>query len=252
MKLQLNDPTNKAGMFQEAERKLFNSNYGRITNDQTTKLDFVARFNNALDAFTNWILKSDTRWQWDDTNHPDYPVFTETLVAGQHDYPYEVEFLQVERMAIKNSDGDFVYLEPVDPRDYSMPLEEFYYEDGMPRVYDKTANSAKIYPAPAADDVTLSEGLKVWTQRVAEYFTVNDDTVVPGVPSIFHEGIVTYACHGYAVDNLMADKRTMLFEELYNQSDGWKLRVEDYYSRRDVDDKPSIGPGRNRRLSKLH
>lgn len=251
--LQYSDTTNKSGLLQACERKVFASDYGRITGDTTLKEDFTVRLNDGQDWVTDIILKSDTRWQWDDTNHSDYPIFTETMVAGQTDYPLDVEHVKFLRVAIKDSDGDFRFLEPIDPRDVETPLDTYFDTDGLPKYYDKRANSIFIYPAPAADDVTLSEGLKIWTQRTADYFTTSDSSQVPGVPSLFHEAVADYASWSYAEDNTMSDKAERLARKLYGGGtiQGWADRIADYYSRRDVDDKPGLGVSNSRRLSKL-
>lgn len=252
--LQFSDTTNKAGLLQACERKVFNSDYGRITGDATLKLDFTARLNEGRSWVEELIMKSDTRWQWDDTNHPDYPIYTETMVDDQHDYQLETEHIKILRVGVANADGDISWLTPIDPRDAEMPLEEIYDTKGMPRFYDKRANSIFLYPAPSSTDTTLSEGLKLWAQRTGDVFSSNDITQTPGFPSLFHQAVADYASWGYAEDNGMADKAERLARRLYGGGtvEGWTEKITGYYSRRDVDDKPRLGVNSVRRLTKLH
>ena len=68
--------------------------------------------NLALDKVTGIIFTSSGRWQYDDTNHEDYPIITTNLTSGQRDYTFTTDeqgnlILDIYRVMVKNRDGVF-------------------------------------------------------------------------------------------------------------------------------------------------
>ena len=77
---------------------------------------------------------------------------------------------------------------------------------GKPEYYDKIGDTLLTYPAPAAANVTLASGLRVWFQRAADLFTASDTTQEPGLPSSYHVLLAYYAaipfCMAYKKDRV--------------------------------------------------
>ena len=48
-------------------------------------------------------MGADDRWQFDDTNHTDYPIATTNLVANQRTHVLSVSHLRITRVEIKTS-----------------------------------------------------------------------------------------------------------------------------------------------------
>lgn len=249
--LTFNDTVTKQGLIQEAERRLFNSQYGRISDNDDLLKEFTARFNTALDWYTELQQRSDTRWQSDDRNYETYPDYTETLVAGQSEYPLNEEFTKIHHVYCTDADGQKYRLHPIDKNDTQEPLQELYKTDGRPIWYDKYGDAIVIYPAPSADQVTLSEGLEIYTQRTPSYFVHNDTDKKPGFTSLHHVSVADYACWSYAEDNGQSDKANRLFKKLFDPTMGWEQRIKDYYARRDVDDRPRLTVSYKRNLNRL-
>lgn len=146
------------------------------------------------------MIQGNHRWQYDDSNFTTLPHFTTTLTAGQADYKLDGGFIRVERVEVKNANGDYELLKQIDHRDIKQGYTEFEETDGMPQFYDMVGDSVILMPAPSATDVTTTEGLRVHVLREIDIFTTSDDTQEPGIPEPFHR-IITW---GASSDYLMA------------------------------------------------
>ncbi len=239
MSYQFSDTSaSKAGLIQICENTLFGDNgYGRITSDAGLLATFTRGINDGLDRVTSLILQSDGRWAFDDTNFTDYPIATANLVttAGseQQDYPFAVTHLKVLRVEVKDSTGAWHKLIPFSEKDlYDQSLTDFLSVAGMPKYYDKLANSVFLYPKPLAGAVTASAGLKVYFQRPPSYFTTADTTKVPGFNSLYHKLVALIACRDYSLDKSL-DSAKQLAERVAQMEQD----MQDNYSMRDKDEK---------------
>ena len=205
MSLYFNDPMGKMGLIQEAESQVFgDGGYGRISGDTNLLATFTRYINEAVNRVCNLILTADGRWQFDDINNTDLPIGTTSLIttpgSEQQDYTFEVDFLRITRVEVKDSTGAWKLLTPMDQVDiYDQSLTDFLKTPGLPIYYDKIANSIFLYPKPLDSSVTALNGLKVWFQRPPSYFTVSDTTKVPGFNSTYHRLVATIASRDYAI-----------------------------------------------------
>lgn len=234
--------TTKAGIIQGLERALFgDSGDARISGNALLLAQFTARINEALDRAHALIFRADGRWQFDDTNHTDYPIITTTLVAGQRDYPFVTDensnlILEVSKVLVADDNGKFSEIKPVDQQtDLGVsPFWDANNEQGTPDRYDKTANGIFLDPIPS---YTETDGLKVFISREGSYFTTADSTKKPGIAGIFHEYFVLRPAWQYAYENNLSNAGALRDE---------MLRVEEsmveYYSRRSKDEQPKITP----------
>jgi len=150
--------------------------------------DKTRRVNSALEELVGEIINADGTWQWDDTNNTTLPVGTQTLVASQSLYSFNDKFLQIEHVKVKDVDGVWHTLTPIDEVEFGVtPIEEYFQDTGLPTHYDKVGDdSIKLYPAPIATHCTLTSGLKVNFKRTAHLFAADDTTAEPGLPSTHH------------------------------------------------------------------
>ena len=192
------------------------------------------RFNIALERVIAWILEADGTWQWDDTNHSDLPIGTQTLVNSQSQYSFNDKFLEIEEVQIKDEDGNWHILQPIDQKEYSdsEPLSEAFKTDARPVYYDKVADDTiQLFPAPDnGTSVTLSSGLKIKYRRTADLFTTSDTDQVPGFPSPYHV-ILSYMA---AIPYCMTYKkdRVVMYQ---NEIERLKQGLIKIYSRREQD-----------------
>lgn len=238
-----NDTTTKAGILQECEDWLFGGDYGVITGNTNRLYKFTNLCNRAVEEIDTEIMAVDERWQFDDTNYTDYPIATANLVAGQQDYQFDVSQIKILGVEILGADGVYYPLKPIDIHDidkYGKGKAPTAYQstNGKPLEYDVTANALFLYPAPAAADVTLSAGLKVYFQRAGELFVSSDTGKSPGFPSLFHELIAIKASNKFAKQNGMTEKARELDEIERKKIE--KLR--EWYSNRHKENADAMTP----------
>lgn len=220
--MEFSDTTTEQGIVQDA-RYLVGAN----ATSYPIK-DLTRNANRWLDKATSIIFKADGRWQFDDANYTDYPFATANLVSGQQDYVLAVSHLTIDRVEIKNADGNWVRLKPFDKRDVETSIEEFYSTDGTPIYYDVVANSVFLYPAPS---YSQDDSVKVWFKRGASYFATSDTTKKPGFASIFHRYISLGCAYDYALKNNLTN-RNQLREEIV----GMEQEMQKFYAHRQKDE----------------
>lgn len=184
------------------------NNYGAISDNASRLYQFTRLLNEGLNEVTSLILKSDGRWQFDDSNNTDLPIGTTDLVttAGseQQDYSFAVTHLKILGVEILDSDGNWRTLTPIDQVDLmDNSVTDFLKTPGLPLYYDKLGASVFLYPKPLASTVTETAGLKVRFQRPPSYFVYTDTTKVPGFNSLYHGLVALIACRDYALSKPM-------------------------------------------------
>ena len=159
--------------------------------DSTSYPDAVLlrRVNAAYEQVIGKIIGIDGTWQFDDSNFTNLPIAVTDLVDDQQDYSFDVTQLNIERVEVKDINGLWYLLSPIDKSQVTMALGEYLKTKGLPDQYDKNGESIFLYPPPSSNMVTLVSGLKVYFQRTASIFTsaeVTTGTKVPGFASPFH------------------------------------------------------------------
>lgn len=234
MSLQYNDTTNLRGIIQQLEKEC-GFNEGDIA-DSTTKLkEFTADINLAWDDFLALAFEASGTWQFDDSGHTDYPIITTNLVDGQRDYSFTTDgssnlILDIYKAAILRSatatEYDEIY--PIDAQ--SEPNNNFVRNnttEGIPHCYDKTANGIFLDAIPSYN---ATNGLKIYINREASYFSTSDTTKKPGVPGIFHEYFAINPAYKYACRKLLPVK-----DDLFRRKVQMEFDIKAYFSRRERD-----------------
>lgn len=205
-----------------------------IANTDTTTfplVDFTRSANFALDKVVSIIFRADNRWEFDDSNSTDLPIATTSLVANQQDYGIAVTHLKILKVRIKNQQGDWVTLNPINRRD--LTDSQLTATAGEPINYDIVGNSVFVYPKPS---YASTGGLELQFQRGASYFTIADNTKTPGFASQFHRLISLYAALDYCETNTMSQRATIIQNKITLLENELVL----FYSSRDMDSKISI------------
>lgn len=149
----------------------------------------LRRANSAMEELAALCMNADGTWQFDDTNYTTLPIGLGNLIAGQSLYQFANEFLEIELVQIKDQNGFWHIIRPVDQEErkgYSLDNFDAGGITGFPYMYDKEGQNIILYPAPNASFVTLIGGLKVKFKRTAFLFVLTDTTVQPGFPSPYH------------------------------------------------------------------
>jgi len=228
--------------------------------DSTSYADalLLIRTNYNLEKVISWILESDGRWEWDDTNYTTKPRGVGTLVEGQEAYSFASEYLTIRQIEVldTSSPAVFVKLKPIQDLELNGMSPEEYFglesdgspKKGFPQYYDKEGDTITLYPAPAATDVTLASGLRVWFQRTADLFTsaqVTTGTKEPGFASPFH----SILCYMNAIPYCMSYKkdRVAAYSQVvgdFPQPSGMKKQIMDFYGHRAKDERHIMTPKR--------
>lgn len=240
MSLVFSDTNANAGIIQAIERRLFGDNgIGRITGSAALLKSFTADVNLAFSRVLSIIFKADGTWQYDDTNHTDYPIITTNLEQGQRDYPFTEDgsgnlVLHLHKVSIKRSASAATYedirpFDELDDRDNAILANSA--TQGIPQRYGKLANGIFLevptsYSAP--------NGLQMFVSREQTFFAVADTSKKPGFSPLYHEYLVLRPVYDYAtrpgsnfsgVDNLRIDMLKM------------EKDIEEHYARRAKDER---------------
>lgn len=155
----------------------------------------VLNLNAFYEELVGKIILADGDWQFDDTNYTDLPLGKGNLVEGQREYSFASEYLSVEAIEVLNLSGDnYRRLKPIDHNNLNgLSPDEYFGTDssgnpnkGFPEYYDILGDTIFLYPAPAAAEMTLTNGIQVWFKRTIDLFTTSDTTQEPGFPSPYH------------------------------------------------------------------
>lgn len=230
--MQFYDATNKSGLCQMTDF-LCDSNDTSYPRLQKTR-----EANNGLDEVVGKIINTDGTWQFHDTNYTDNPVGTGDLVEGQSSYSFAEDFLDIENIKIKDVNGYWNILKPIDQRHSDTPLEDYLETDGMPEYYDMNGDTIRLYPAPSATHVTLTAGIKVQFKMKPSAFTYASttaaDTKEPGF-ALHHQIIAYYMAIPYCMKH-KKDRVGLYEKKKYELLQG----IIEHYSSREKDQKKNM------------
>ena len=199
---------------------LTKTNVGNFTN-----ADMAILASNALERVQSLIDSSDGRWEFDDSNQTDISIGTTALVNAQQDYTLSVSFINIERVEVKNTDGKWSKLIPIDQADiYDQSLTDFLSGGGTPVYYDKMGNSMMLYPVP---NYAQAASLKIFYQRPPVQVLTTDissTATSPGFNSLYHDLIAYWVAYDYAMANGLPNANQFMVE-IQRKEDALK---EDY------------------------
>lgn len=244
-----NDTENYQGLVQQYEKEC-GFDYGDISGSTAKLKQFAVQVNEALDDFFAIGIQASGKWQLDDSNHADYPIIYTNLVSGQQDYSFTEDetgnlILDIEKAMILPSAAATQYVELCRKADQQSEPSGIDTEDGstgVPASYDKTANGIFLDPTP---DYNATNGLKLYVNRTASYFTYADTTKKPGIPALFHKYLYLKPALAYArrksLGNLTELEREVLLLE-GNEEAGIIGAIARYFGKRAKDERAIITP----------
>lgn len=187
----------------------------KTNSDSFTAADMLILINNAYERVASLILRSDGRWQWDDSNFTtDFPIATTNLVANQADYTLATSHLKILRveMAVDSALSGWTRLESYDSSDEDDSLTQQATVAGVPYRYDVLGASVLLDPKPS---FSATAGLKVYFQRGPDNFTaaqVTTGTKQPGFNPLYHDLIPLWVSYEYLYANGMPTANNILAE----------------------------------------
>lgn len=199
-------------------------------NDSYSLADRTRNINISLDEVVAEMFKADPNWDYDDTSNTNFPIATTDLETGQDNYTFPDSTLVINRVRIKDQNGEFHTLEPVTRAELSdMEIRS----TGIPEKFYKKGGSFFPIPVP---NYGSTGGVEVEFQRGANHFATTDTNVAPGFNSLFHQFLSINASLRYAVGNGMREKASFL--------SGMKVellkKITEHYQIRNKDEKPRI------------
>lgn len=232
MSIQFSNTITKAGILQRIEDTC-GFNDGDITGNTVRLAKFTAKVNSAFDEVISTAIRSSGTWQYDDTNHPDYPIITTDIVSDQRDYSFTVDgsgnlILDIYKVVITLPDGSEKEIKPVDRNTPNNNTDSFETSDeGTPWRYDKLANGIFLDPIP---DYGAVAGLKVFINREGSYFTTSDTTKKPGFAGLYHDYLHLKPSYEYARDKGLSNV-TRLEKDVMNMLEAIRI----HYATRERD-----------------
>lgn len=249
MSAQFNDPINYKGLVQLYEKEL-GFPRGTVSGDADRLKEFTADANLTYDHFMEIAIPAGGTWQADDSNQTDYPIIKTNLVSGQRDYTFLADgsgnlILDIFKVMILPSATATEYIEvyPMDQQTELSGVDMESAQTGVPLRYDKTANGIFLDPKPSYN---VTNGLKVFINREAAYFTSGDTIKKPGVPGLFHDYFFKRPAQQYAARNSLAVAggrlRNGAFTGLLMEVMDIEKNIERYFGKRARDERTIIRP----------
>lgn len=245
MSLAFNDTNNLRGLVQLYEREV-GFNRGDVSGNTNRLKEFVTDSNLAWDDYLAIALPASGTWQYDDSSHTKYPVIYADLVDGQRDYTFTTDeqgnlILDIYKVMVLSSATATTYDEvryldqqQTDAFESGDDIARESAIEGVPDGYDRTANGIFLDPTPSYN---ATNGLKVFINREANYFTTSDKTKKPGCPGLHHAYFYLRPALDYARRNNLANERQLKERVLELEQS-----IEEYFSRRSKDERIVFSP----------
>src|SRR3990167_1129415 len=202
--------------------------------------DITRNINIHYDNIARTIWESDGTWNFDDGNNTDLPVAFRTVSNASATYLIPTTAIRIEQVEIKDGNGNWNKLKPINYHDLSISPDEFLNGSGLPLYYMLEGTQISLYPAPGTGYVTMSSGMQVRLSRAVTEMAVTATTTTPGFAVPFHR-ILSYAA---ALDyEQNPTKRQWLALQKQRLEDGLKR----FYSKRGAELKTRLRPATKRR-----
>jgi hypothetical protein len=198
-----NDTTNKQGLVQDTWFHIFGDSLDHSA--EYPVADIARNMNEELYQVGILHWKHSPKWSFMDANESKLNIATTDLVNGQMDYSLDTDIIHIERAAIKDKDGNWRDLYFIAWSDIPYNPEEWAGDPGLPAKYSFRGNSLFLFPAPSSNDVTQSDGLKIYLSKLSNEgkFVASDTTKTPGFNPAFHRILSLKAAMDYLLGNDM-------------------------------------------------
>lgn len=198
-----------------------------------TAASLLIRVNDAYQEIVTKIRNCDGDWEFDDVNLGTEPIANLTMTESTSAVAVGTAYEEIERLEVKDVDGNYHLLSPINLSDIPDAVSEFYSTPGLPTYYDKKGAYVYLYPAPTSTEATLSSGLRVYYKRNSYLFTSSDVTTgtkEPGFAAAFHILIAYKAALAFAAINVPERVNFLLRRIAEKEED-----LINFYSRRNKD-----------------
>jgi hypothetical protein len=208
----------------------------QVDSNQWSTDRITVSLNKALDKAIGYGIGADKRFRVDSTNHTKLPEGVADLTSGTSQYSFLEDeqgnrILTLTRIEVKDSQGNWVKLLPIDMTQVNEALDEFMSSNGTPQYYDKTTdNVVRFYPAP---NYSSSGGIKYYFQRNPNYFETTDTTKETGLAPELDEYVISCAALEGAVSLGLSSLPGIKI--IHDEA---KENMVQYFTRRSEDEQP--------------
>jgi hypothetical protein len=232
--MQYSNTTTKAGIIQNIER-MTDLGDAYISGDATRLAEFTSMVNRISSRVWHNIFMATGNWQYDDSNETNLPIATTNLVSGQQTYALPAEALTIQRLEIKDENGNWEVLRPLVKEKIKIAIDEYNDVDGDPIQYLLVNSQIVLYPAP---NYSQDASLKAYYDREAVAFTTSDTTKTPGFASPYHEILpIGASIEWFKVKQPTSPTMQVLMADYQRLEQS----IKEYYSKRFKDYKPRVG-----------
>lgn len=202
--------------------------------------DLLVDLNAELERLGGVILTETAggRWKWGDINYTALPTYTMNLVAGTAFYQIDALTgpLMILGAEVADQDGNYHLLDPItldDIHGLGFAQSQYMSTNGRPIQYEKREHAVVLYPTPAAANVTLASGLRIFFLRGMSAITSVTDTTAIGFPLPWHKALAFGTAHTFAVAKGLANEMS-----LERNAQKWEKQLLKFISKRNQDERP--------------
>lgn len=231
--MQFSDTSTLTGIIQSVE-DLTNLGDAAISGNATLLKKFTRHVNTANRKIWSWIFETYGGWQYDDSNQTDLPQAATNLVAGTNKYPLPSEALTVQRVEVKDVNGNYVKLEPMAIENEGDGLENLATQTGTPNSYRLIGTTVEVFPNPSYNS---TNGFKVYFDRDVVAFVSTDTTKEPGFASPYHNALAV----GTALEWMRVKQPSNpVITHLKEDWGRYERDIRDFYSKRFAEYRPRL------------
>jgi hypothetical protein len=177
-----------------------------------------------------WNAVSD--WEFDESIDT-LPIAYTNLISGQDNYMLPTDAREIDRVEVKDTNGNYVRLEAID---HNAEVTVQTTSTGMPTRYDVIGRSLMLYPVP---DYNSTDGMLIKMSRSVTQ--LDESTDEPKIEREFHRLLSL----GAAMDWCMAKGNPTKKRELEREIMKLKRKLMTFYSQRNKDYTAKITPKRS-------
>jgi len=228
-----NDTTSFKGIIQDIEKKT-DLGLGYISGNSNLLASFTVDVNNAQHEVQHLIHLASRSWKYDDGNYTNLPSSRTDLVDGLANYALPTEALTVQRIEIKDTNGNWYKLKPIVLENLTGAVDEFQDVDGTPVYYKLLNGTLELFPAP---NYSQDDSIRIFYDRTSVDFLTTDTTRTPGFPSPYHEILPTKVAIKWLE---IKQPQSPTLPLLYNREAKLEKALKEHFSLRFQDYKPRI------------
>lgn len=178
------DTTNKSGVLQNIET-MCDLGDGYISGSTDELRKFNAIINRVYQRVWHIIYDTAGNWKFDDGNYDTLPFSLTHIVEGQRRYALPPEALGIERVEVKDADGNWYVVHPITQKTIRGEGIDDFMDDNGRLMYYRLIGDVIEFFAPA--DYSQDDSLKIYHSRDMVKFDYDDTSASLKFASPYHQ-----------------------------------------------------------------